>query len=89
MRKRDYSIEEKYAVFVQGRDAPRKLYDDLGQAEIEAIRLTAENRLRAYVVRLVSMFKAPSDKELENLKFQRQKKEEKLAKKLLNKTKSV
>ncbi len=84
MRKRDYSIEEKYGVFVQGRNAPRKLYNDLGEAEVEAIRLTAENRLRAYVVRLVSMFKAPSDKELAEIKSQKEKIENKIARKLAN-----
>jgi hypothetical protein len=84
MRKRDYSIEEKYAVFVQGRNAPRKLYNDLGEAEIEAIRLTAENRLRAYVVKLVSMFKAPSNKELAEIKIHKENIEKKIARKLAN-----
>lgn len=84
MRKRDYSEEEKYAVYLEGRKAPSKTYKDLEPAEVEAIRLTAEYRIKAYVVKLVSMFKAPSDQEIADSRRQKQDIENKIARKLAN-----
>ena len=84
MRKTDFENKEVYAVYVKGMDAPRKKYTDLGVAEVEAIRLTALMRKEAYVVRLVSMFKAPSDAEIADRKRQAKDIENKLARKLAN-----
>jgi len=87
VRKIDYEGSEVYVVYVKGKDAPRKKYNDLGLAEVEAIRLTALTRREAYVVKMVSMFKAPSDKEIEDKKRQKQDIENKMARKLANKNK--
>jgi predicted DNA-binding protein (UPF0251 family) len=70
MRKTDYIDSEKYVVYIRGAKSPNKKHSTLESAELEAIRLTALTRKQAFVAKLVSMFKAPSDKELESLKVQ-------------------
>jgi hypothetical protein len=47
-------MEDKFAVMVEGKQTPSKLYDSFDQAKDEATRLARQERRDAYVLKVVA-----------------------------------